>query len=164
GGWRWGRGSGGLVAFLAYSSDSSKPSQHLPSFLATARVVPLPANGSSTRSLEFEQSLMMRPRSCSGIWQPWKPARSLKVPATRGKYHVSSWGLKPLTTSCGRRIQVSSGSRPSGLARPSAYVVCRADGTRIALSLNVNFFGSLTKWKRCAWDRLNFFVQLTPNV
>ena len=30
---------------------------------------------------------MMRPSSCSGIWQPCNPARSLNVPQTRGKYH-----------------------------------------------------------------------------
>ena len=62
---------------------------------------------------------MMRPNSCSGIWQPWKPARSLKVPATRGKYQVSSSDVKQSARSCGRRIHVSSGKRPSGLARES---------------------------------------------
>ena len=35
---------------------------------------------------------MIRPRSCSGIWQPCQPARSLNVPQTRGKYQVSSSG------------------------------------------------------------------------
>ena len=60
---------------------------------------------------------MIRPSSCSGIWQPCKPARSLNVPATRGKYQVSSSGAKPSGRSCGRRIQVSSGRRPLGFAR-----------------------------------------------
>ena len=35
---------------------------------------------------------MIRPRSCSGIWQPCQPARSLNVPQTRGKYQVSLVG------------------------------------------------------------------------
>ena len=61
----------------------------------------------------------MRPSNCSGIWQPWKPARSLNVPATRGKYHVSSSGVKQSAMSCGRRIHVSSGRRPFGFARVS---------------------------------------------
>ena len=63
-----------------------------PSFLATASVVPLPPNGSRTTSPGFEQARMIRPRSCSGIWQPCQPARSLKVPQTRGKYQVSLVG------------------------------------------------------------------------
>ena len=87
------------------------------SFLATTSVVPLPAKGSRTTSPGFEQARMIRPRSCSGIWQPCQPARSLKVPQTRGKYQVSPSGAKPSGTSCGRRIQVSSGSRPLGSAR-----------------------------------------------
>ena len=64
---------------------------------------------------------MIRPSSCSGIWQPCQPVRSLNVPQTRGKYHVSSSGWKPSGRSCGRRIQVSSGSRPVGV-RPAVAV------------------------------------------
>ena len=48
---------------------------------------------------------------------------TLAAPQTyplRAKYHVSSLGRKPSGRSCGRRIQVSSGSRPAGLARLSA--------------------------------------------
>ena len=48
------------------------------------------AKGSRTSSPGSEQARMMRPRSCSGIWQPCQPARSLNVPQTRGKYQVSS--------------------------------------------------------------------------
>ena len=40
------------------------------SFFATASVVALPLKGSSTISFSFEQMRMMRPKSCSGIWQP----------------------------------------------------------------------------------------------
>ncbi len=98
-------------------AESSKPRNRRLSFLATASVVPLPPKGSSTISPGFEHARMIRPRSCSGIWQPCQPARSLKVPQTRGKYQVSLSGAKPSGTSCGRRIQVSSGSRPLGLAR-----------------------------------------------
>ena len=52
-----------------------------------------------------EYARTMRANSCSGIWQPWKPLRSLKVPQTRGKYHVSLSGEKPSGRSCGRRYQ-----------------------------------------------------------
>ena len=45
--------------------------------------------------------------------------RSLKVPQTRGKYQVSLSAENPSGTSCGRKIQVSSGTRPAGLARLS---------------------------------------------
>src|SRR5207244_4827698 len=76
------------IACWVYSCDSSNPSHFRPSFLATANVVPEPANGSRTTSPGFEQARMIRPRSCSGIWHPWNPILSLKVPATRGKYHV----------------------------------------------------------------------------
>ena len=65
------------------------------SFLATANVVPLPAKGSSTKSVLLEHALMIRPRSCSGIWQPWKRIRCLNVPQTRGKYQVSESAEKP---------------------------------------------------------------------
>ena len=58
------------LIFLAYSSDNSKPIQRRPSFFATASVVPLPPNGSSTNSAGFEQQRMIRPSNCSGIWQP----------------------------------------------------------------------------------------------
>ena len=48
--------------------------------------------GSSTNSPGLDDTSMILPSSRSGIWQPWNPARSLKVPHTRGKYQVSSSG------------------------------------------------------------------------
>jgi hypothetical protein len=52
--------------------------------------------------------------------------------------------------SCGRSIQVSSGSRPAGLARLSAYTNARADGTRTrgSSALNVKLLSSFTKWNK----------------
>ena len=107
---------------------------------------------------------MIRPSNCSGIWQPCHPDRSLNVPQTRGKYQVSPSAPKPSGRSCGRRIQVSSGSRPAGAARRSPYTSSRAEGTRIESTLKVKTAGSRTKWNRWAWERLNFCLQLTPNV
>ncbi len=76
--------------FLAYFGEISNPKKWRPNFLATASVVPLPAKGSSTISPRLLQARIIRPNNCSGIWQPCHPARCLNVPATRGKYHVSS--------------------------------------------------------------------------
>jgi len=104
---------------FAYCSESSRPMKRRPSFLATASVVPLPPNGSSTTSSSWLDARMIRPSNCSGIWQPCQPDRSLNVPQTRGKYHVSPSAAKPSGRSCGRRIHVSSGRRPVGLARLS---------------------------------------------
>jgi hypothetical protein len=51
---------------------------------------------------------MIRPSTCSGIWQPCQPVHSLNVRQTRGTYHVSLSELKPSGTSCERRTQGSS--------------------------------------------------------
>ena len=63
-------------------------------------------------------------------------------------------------------IQVSSGKRPAGFARLSAYTSARAEGTRICGSsaLNVKLFSSFTKWNKWTCERENFFVQFTPKV
>ena len=99
---------------------------------------------------------MIRPRSCSGIWQPCQPARSLNVPQTRGKYQVSSSGLEALGQVLGAEDEV----RRAGLAGDHPRVVGQAAlGVRPAVgidqlprrrhadrpsALNVNACGSLT--------------------
>jgi len=62
--------------------------------------------------LPSENYLEWSTRWMKQVHRVLKPARSLNVPATRGKYQVSSSGLNPSVQSWGLRIQVSSGSRP----------------------------------------------------
>ena len=93
---------------------------------------------------------MMRPRSCSGIWQPWKPSRSLNVPATRAKYQVSS----------SRPEAVGGVLRPKdpGIIGQPALGIGPAVGVdqfpgrfhahRRIIGIEGKSFGSLTKWKR----------------
>ncbi len=64
-------------------------------FLATAAVV-LPEKGSITRASGSEQTRMIRARSCSGIWQPWKPARSSECPRHPWEVPGVLVGLEPL--------------------------------------------------------------------
>ena len=63
---------------------------------------------------------MIRPRSCSGIWQPCQPARSLKVPQTRGTYQVSPLGREAAGDVLRAEDPGVVGEPAPGLARASA--------------------------------------------
>src|SRR5215469_8328498 len=77
----------------AYSADNSMPTYRRPNLFAAAKVVPLPANGSSTRSPGLLDTPIMRSSTASGIWHGCA-VRSLNVPHTRATYHVSLSGGK----------------------------------------------------------------------
>jgi len=63
----------------------------------------------------------MRPRSSSGIWQPCQPARSLKVPQTRGNVPDVFLGGEAFGDVLGAEDPgVIGGMRPRESARTSA--------------------------------------------
>ena len=62
-----------------YACSRSMPTKCRPSFLATAPVVPVPKNGSSTTSPGFVDAVSTRCSSASGFWVVWTllPSASL---------------------------------------------------------------------------------------
>src|SRR6476661_5952341 len=143
------------------------PTYFRPRRAALTTVVPDPLNGSTTTSPGLELDLMIRSSTAIGIWHPCQPSRSLNVPQTRLTFHVSESAAKNSSgVSCGRRYHVSSGTLPLGFARASAYVVWRAEATRIGSALNVKSFGSgdFVKYRMCVWLLANFCFICWPNV
>src|ERR1043165_3804475 len=117
-------------ALRALSSENSSPMNRRFRAWAITPVVPLPRNGSRTRSPSFEHARITRSRYTSGSWLSWFARRSLLFPWIRpqnGPYH----------TSIGSRIP----GVPSFLfcVRGSKYVVARSEGSRTSSPLKVLF-------------------------
>jgi len=89
--------------------------------------------------------LIIRPNSCSGIWQPCHPARSLNVPQRAARATHPHPAKNCPAHPAGAKSTYHPATAPANPRARPAYTNCRAEGTRISSRLNVKFFGSFTK-------------------